>query len=65
MSTSSYNISKEDVYIFPASFFQESLWFLDQLEPIEPSITCPLPFDLQACLTWTYLTGPKCNRAAP
>src|SRR5436305_11617624 len=23
---------EEDVYIFPASFFQESLWFLDQLE---------------------------------
>ena len=35
MSTSSLdNISvEEDVYIFPASFFQESLWFLAQLEP--------------------------------
>ncbi len=24
---------EEDVYVFPASFFQESLWFLSQLEP--------------------------------
>ena len=35
MSTSAIgDISvEEDAYIFPASFFQESLWFLDQLEP--------------------------------
>jgi amino acid adenylation domain-containing protein len=34
MSTSStYDTSvEEDVYVFPASFFQESLWFLDQLD---------------------------------
>ncbi|HEY4034598.1 MAG TPA: amino acid adenylation domain-containing protein [Ktedonobacteraceae bacterium] len=35
MNTSSLDNAsvEEDVYIFPASFSQESLWFLDQLEP--------------------------------
>ena len=34
MSTVSVRVMpvEEDVYFFPASFFQESLWFLDQLE---------------------------------
>src|SRR6266480_8107942 len=33
MSTSSIgDTSVEDVYVFPASFFQESRWFLDQLD---------------------------------
>src|SRR5712672_1268726 len=41
---------EEDVYIFPASFFQESLWLHDQLEPSQMAYTIPYCFRLRGLL---------------
>lgn len=42
--------AEEDVYIFPASFFQESLWLHDQLQPGLAVYTIPCCFRLRGLL---------------
>jgi len=42
---------QEDVYIFPASFGQQRLWFLNQLEPVSSFYNIPLVGRIQGALS--------------
>ncbi len=45
----------EDIYIFPASFAQQRLWFIEQLLPGDSLYTIPLVFRLTGSLQRSYL----------
>ena len=45
-----HNISEEEVFVFPASFAQQRLWFLDQLVPGTSFYNVPTIFRLQGML---------------
>ncbi|WOD37581.1 amino acid adenylation domain-containing protein [Nodosilinea sp. E11] len=47
--------SEEDVFVFPASFAQQRLWFIDQLFPGDVLYTSPLVFRLSGQLQRSHL----------
>ncbi len=44
------NGEAEDIYVFPASFTQRRLWFLDQYEPDSPFYNIPLAIRIEGSL---------------
>ncbi|HEX3695824.1 MAG TPA: amino acid adenylation domain-containing protein [Polyangia bacterium] len=48
--------SEDDVFVFPASFAQQRLWFLDQLDPGAAVYNVPLAFRLDGPLNVPALT---------
>jgi amino acid adenylation domain-containing protein len=46
---------EEDVFVFPASFAQQRLWFIDQLLPEDSLYTSPLVFRLTGSLSRSHL----------
>lgn len=48
---------EEDVFVFPASFAQQRLWFIDQLLPGDALYTSPLVFRLSGHLQRSHLQG--------
>jgi amino acid adenylation domain-containing protein len=55
MSTSSLDNTSVEEDVYPASFFQESLWFLDQLEPNKAVYNIPSTFQLAGLLNLNVL----------
>ncbi|WP_198161168.1 non-ribosomal peptide synthetase, partial [Anabaena sp. CA = ATCC 33047] len=49
------NAEETEVYVFPASFGQKRLWFLDQLEPGSPFYNLPYAVRLTGALNITLL----------
>jgi amino acid adenylation domain-containing protein/non-ribosomal peptide synthase protein (TIGR01720 family) len=49
------NNPDDDVFVFPASFGQQRLWFLDQFEPGSPYYNIPLAVRLRGTLNITVL----------
>ncbi len=48
---SSGSVRTEDVFVFPASFAQQRLWFLDQLDPGRPTYNVTIALRLQGPLS--------------
>src|SRR6266478_3264995 len=48
--------SDDDVFIFPASFAQQRLWFLDQVDPGSAVYNVPIAFRLDGALNVSALT---------
>ena len=42
----------DEVFVCPASFTQEALWFLDQVEPGRPTYNIPNAFELRGTIDW-------------
>ncbi len=54
-STSCSEVNKDDVFIFPASFSQQQLWILDQLEPGSPYYNLPIAYRFEGVLNLPVL----------
>ncbi|HYW19653.1 MAG TPA: amino acid adenylation domain-containing protein [Nodularia sp. (in: cyanobacteria)] len=55
MTLHTFNNQETEVYVFPASFGQKRLWFLDQLEPGSPFYNLPYAVRLTGSLNITLL----------
>ncbi|HEV3455523.1 MAG TPA: condensation domain-containing protein, partial [Thermoanaerobaculia bacterium] len=53
----------EEVFVYPAAFAQERLWFLDQLEPGSPLYNMPLALALRGRLEVPALRSALCEIA--
>jgi hypothetical protein len=51
----SVHLNSEEVFVFPVSFAQQQLWFLEQLEPGTPFYTLPLALKLRGNLNLAIL----------
>jgi len=55
LDKSNQELVEEDVFIFPASFAQQRLWFIEQLLPGDSLYVIPLVFRLTGALQRSYL----------
>src|SRR5690242_20153642 len=55
MQQNTFNAAEEEVFVFPASFAQQRLWFLDQLAPGRATYTIPMAIRFSGSLDLTAL----------